>query len=99
MYQYFNYIIYSCFFRSKIDGAVIVTTPPEVALSDVRKQINFCKKADIPIIGVIENMSTFVCPKCSTHSAIFPGDIRDGAETMAADMGQYNKSSNSYMNN
>ncbi len=47
-----------------IDGAVVVTTPQEVALLDVRKEINFCKKVGIPIIGVVENMSGFVCPKC-----------------------------------
>lgn len=47
-----------------ITGAVIVTTPQEVALLDVRKEIDFCKKLKIPIIGVIENMSAFVCPKC-----------------------------------
>jgi len=41
----------------KIDGAVIVTTPQEISLLDVRKEINFCKKVNIPIIGVVENMS------------------------------------------
>lgn len=45
-------------------GALIVTTPQEVSLLDVRKEITFCKKVEIPIIGVIENMSGFVCPKC-----------------------------------
>ena len=40
-----------------IDGAVIVTTPQEISLLDVRKEINFCKKVNIPIIGVVENMS------------------------------------------
>lgn len=53
-------------------GAVLVTTPQEVSLLDVRKQINFCKKMKVPIVGVIENMSTFVCPKCTTESKIFP---------------------------
>lgn len=45
---------------SGIDGAVIVTTPQEIALLDVRKEINFCKKVGIPIIGVVENMSWLV---------------------------------------
>jgi Mrp family chromosome partitioning ATPase len=40
-----------------IDGAVVVTTPQEVALTDVRKGVSFCKKMDIPVIGVVENMS------------------------------------------
>ena len=37
----------------------------EVALLDVRKEINFCKKVNVPVLGVIENMSGFVCPKCT----------------------------------
>lgn len=47
-----------------ITGAVIVTTPQEVSLLDVRKEITFCRKVNLPIIGVIENMSGFLCPKC-----------------------------------
>lgn len=67
-------------------GAVVVTTPQEVALLDVRKEITFCKKVGVPIIGVIENMSGFVCPKCKTESRIFP-PTTGGARTMAAEMG------------
>uniref|UniRef100_G3UF30 NUBP iron-sulfur cluster assembly factor 1, cytosolic n=1 Tax=Loxodonta africana TaxID=9785 RepID=G3UF30_LOXAF len=47
-----------------IDGAVVITTPQEISLQDVRKEINFCHKVKLPIIGVVENMSGFVCPKC-----------------------------------
>jgi Mrp family chromosome partitioning ATPase len=47
------------------DGAVIVTTPQGVALADVRKEISFCKKVQLPILGVVENMSGFVCPHCA----------------------------------
>ena len=47
-----------------IDGALIVTTPQEVALLDVRKEIDFCRKANIKILGLVENMSGFVCPNC-----------------------------------
>ena len=49
---------------TKVDGAVIITTPQEVSLMDVRKEINFCQKVNLPVIGVVENMSGFVCPKC-----------------------------------
>jgi len=49
---------------ARIDGAVIITTPQEVSLQDVRKEINFCHKVKLPIIGVVENMSVFICPKC-----------------------------------
>ncbi|XP_076323296.1 NUBP iron-sulfur cluster assembly factor 1 [Tachypleus tridentatus] len=70
---------------SNVDGAVIVTTPQEISLLDVRKEINFCRKVGIPIIGVIENMSGFVCPKCKTESQIFP-PTTGGAEKMAAEM-------------
>jgi len=65
-------------------GAVIVTTPQEVALLDVRKEISFCKKMNIPIVGVIENMSGFICPKCTTKSDIFPAKT-GGAEKMCLD--------------
>ncbi|KRT81911.1 hypothetical protein AMK59_5360 [Oryctes borbonicus] len=55
----------------KCDGAVIVTTPQEVAVEDVRKEVTFCKKTRIPIIGIIENLSGFVCPTCSECTNIF----------------------------
>lgn len=53
------------------DGAVIVTTPQAVATADVRKEINFCKKVGLDIIGVVENMSGFVCPHCSECTNVF----------------------------
>lgn len=59
------------FKQGGIDGAVLVTTPQEVALQDVRKEIDFCNKVGIPIIGVVENMSGFVCPNCKGESQIF----------------------------
>jgi Mrp family chromosome partitioning ATPase len=49
------------------DGAVIVTTPQEVALSDVKKEVNFCHKTNTPILGVVENMSIFCCPNCNVR--------------------------------
>lgn len=66
------------------DGAVIVTTPQALAISDVRKCVNFCKKLSLPVVGVIENMSGFVCPGCGRRVDIF----KSGAgEQMAAEMG------------
>jgi Mrp family chromosome partitioning ATPase len=53
------------FERDICDGAVIVTTPQAVALEDVRKELTFCRKTSINILGIIENMSGFVCPNCS----------------------------------
>ena len=55
----------------KADGMVIVTTPQEVALLDSRKSITFSAQANIPIIGLIENMSGFVCPHCGEKTDIF----------------------------
>jgi ATP-binding protein involved in chromosome partitioning len=52
-------------------GAVIVTTPQSIALSDVRKAVAMFKKLNVPILGAIENMSGFVCPHCSKESKIF----------------------------
>ncbi|SCU88404.1 LAMI_0D09978g1_1 [Lachancea mirantina] len=57
--------------ESGLDGALIVTTPQEVALLDVRKEIDFCRKAGIKILGLVENMSGFVCPNCKGESFIF----------------------------
>jgi len=68
-----------------VDGAVVITTPQEVALLDVRKEINFCKKVGIPIIGVVENMSGFVCPNCKTETQIFP-PTTGGAERMSKEL-------------
>lgn len=65
-----------------------MTTPPEVSLSDVRKEINFCKKVDIPVLGVVENMSSFICPKCTTQSNIFPAHS-GGAKAMCEEMGKW----------
>jgi len=67
-----------------IDGAVIVTTPQEVALADVRKSVTFCRKINLPIIGVVENMSNPSCPHCGKEVEMFGCG---GGEKMAADMG------------
>ena len=56
------------------DGAVVVTTPQEVAAADVRRELNFCKKTSIQVLGIVENMSGFVCPSCKGESQIFPAD-------------------------
>lgn len=56
---------------AKPDGAIIVTTPQDVATFDVRKSIDFCDKLSLPVVGVIENMSGFVCPHCQHETAIF----------------------------
>ncbi|OAL54520.1 P-loop containing nucleoside triphosphate hydrolase protein [Pyrenochaeta sp. DS3sAY3a] len=71
---------------SGVDGAVLVTTPQEVALLDVRKEIDFCRKASIPILGIVENMSGFVCPGCKHESQIFRAST-GGAERLAKDEG------------
>jgi len=64
-------------------GAVIVTTPQDVALVDVRKSITFCGKVKMPVLGVVENMSGFTCPHCGKTVDIFR---KGGGEKMAADM-------------
>ena len=54
-----------------VQGAVVVTTPQEVAMADVRKAINMFEQVHIPVLGVVENMSYFVCPNCSERHDIF----------------------------
>jgi Mrp family chromosome partitioning ATPase len=51
--------------------AIIVTTPQQVAASDVAKSLNFCNQLGFPVSGIVENMSTFICPKCGEVTAIF----------------------------
>ncbi|RPI91765.1 MAG: ATP-binding protein [Spirochaetales bacterium] len=65
------------------DGAIVVTTPQDVALIDVMKSISFCRQLNMPIIGVIENMSGFTCPHCGSSIGIFKGG---GAIKMSVDM-------------
>lgn len=55
----------------KTDGAILVTTPQEVAAADVRKELNFCRKVNFNVLGVVENMSGYVCPHCSECTNIF----------------------------
>lgn len=65
------------------DGAVVVTTPQEVSVQDVRRCLDFCQQVNLPVLGVVENMSGFVCPKCNEHIDIFG---KDGGKTMANEM-------------
>lgn len=51
----------------KPDGAVLVTTPQNVALTDVRKELTFCRKTGVDVLGIVENMSGFVCPHCAVR--------------------------------
>ncbi len=67
-----------------ISGTVLVTTPQDVALSDVGKALAMLQRLNVPIIGVVENMSAFVCPHCGEATEIFG---RGGGETFAAQHG------------
>ncbi|MEA2602353.1 MAG: ATP-binding protein involved in chromosome partitioning [Acidobacteriota bacterium] len=60
--------------RIPLAGAVIVTTPQKVALIDARKGLAMFRKVNVPVIGIIENMSTFVCPHCGETTDIFKKD-------------------------
>ncbi len=64
--------------------AVVVTTPQEVALLDVRKSISFCKHVGMPIIGIIENMSGMICPHCGKAIDVFK---RGGGEKLSEETG------------
>src|SRR3981081_4912629 len=52
-------------------GAIIVSTPQDIALIDARKGLNMFRKVDVPVLGIIENMSYFICPHCGGRSDIF----------------------------
>ena len=66
-----------------LEGAVIVTTPQKVAAADVRKSINFCKELGVKVLGVVENMSGFACPKCGEVTPILRAH---GGRVMAEEM-------------
>lgn len=72
-----------CQLIPEMDGAVIVTTPQDVAILDSRKSINFAKQLSIPVLGVIENMSTLLCPHCGKEVELFG---IGGGERAAEDM-------------
>jgi ATP-binding protein involved in chromosome partitioning len=67
-----------------LGGVVMVTTPQDVALLDVRKAIGMFQRLNVPILGIVENMSTFACPHCGQHTAIF-GDT--GGQRLADEYG------------
>jgi Mrp family chromosome partitioning ATPase len=66
-----------------LDGGVLVTTPQEVSSSDVKRSITFCNKINLPVLGVVENMSGFRCPDCGKVTPIFS---QGGGRKMAEDM-------------
>ena len=66
-----------------LSGAIIVSTPQDIALLDARKGLNMFRKVDVPVLGIIENMSVFICPNCGHESHIFShGGARREAETL-----------------
>ncbi len=70
----------------ELSGAVIVSTPQDIALLDARKGLNMFHKVDVPVLGVIENMSYYVCPKCGNREHLFShGGAREAAAELGAD--------------
>ena len=67
-----------------VDGAVLVTTPQAVAVGDVRREVTFCRKVGLKILGIIENMSGYVCPNCSECTNIFSSG---GGKSLAEQVG------------
>jgi ATP-binding protein involved in chromosome partitioning len=72
--------------RVPLAGAVIVSTPQDIALLDARKGLNMFRKVDVPVLGIIENMSYYVCPKCGDRAEIFAhGGARKEAERLGTE--------------
>jgi ATP-binding protein involved in chromosome partitioning len=69
-----------------LTGAVIVSTPQDIALLDARKGLNMFRKVDVPVLGIVENMSYYVCPQCGHEAHVFGhGGAKAEAERLAAD--------------
>lgn len=72
--------------RVPLTGAVIVSTPQDIALLDARKGLNMFRKVEVPVFGIIENMSYYLCPKCGHREEIFShGGARKTAEELNCD--------------
>ena len=73
----------------EVDGAVIVSTPQEIALKDAVKGVGMFQKMGVPVLGMVQNMSVFVCPKCGEETRIFAHDARGGGggEEKARELG------------
>lgn len=67
-----------------VAGAVVVTTPQEIALIDARKGALMFQKVGIPVLGLVNNMSSYACPKCGHHSHVFGSN---GAQRLARQIG------------
>ena len=67
-----------------VDGAIVVTTPQAVAISDVRKCVSFCRTVKCPVLGILENMSGLVCPHCGERINVF---AEGGGEALAREAG------------
>jgi Mrp family chromosome partitioning ATPase len=65
------------FLKEDINGALIITTPQELSWQDVRKEIDFCTKSGIPLIGIILNMCYFVCPCCNSIEEVLPNKLKE----------------------
>ncbi|MBB4287713.1 Mrp/NBP35 family ATP-binding protein [Roseospira goensis] len=70
--------------RVPLAGAVIVSTPQDIALLDARKGLNMFRRVDVPVLGIVENMSYYVCPNCGHREEVF---AHGGAKATAAQMG------------
>ncbi|MBM9595869.1 Mrp/NBP35 family ATP-binding protein [Roseitranquillus sediminis] len=69
--------------KAEVTGAIVVSTPQDVALLDARKALNMFRKMNVPVLGMIENMSTYVCPNCGHEEHIFGhGGARADAERL-----------------
>jgi ATP-binding protein involved in chromosome partitioning len=70
-------------FIGEVDGAVVVTTPQDLAILDARKMISFSRDSNVPIVGVIENMSTMACPHCEKDIDVFK---KGGGQKLAEEL-------------
>ncbi|KAF1991140.1 P-loop containing nucleoside triphosphate hydrolase protein [Aulographum hederae CBS 113979] len=69
---------------AQLAGAVVVTTPQAISISDVKKELNFCAKTGLRVLGVVENMAGYVCPCCGEVANVFS---KGGGEVMAREFG------------
>ncbi len=73
--------------NAHVDGAIVISTPQDIALLDAKKGVEMFKKLNLPIIGMVENMTSFICNNCGTEHRIFgEGGVKKAVEQLSVDM-------------
>ena len=77
--------IVDCLRNHQPDGAILVTTPQGLSLQDVMREATFCRRTSLHLLGLVENMSGFVCPHCAVSVHVRGGEVSSSSRKFTAD--------------